>query len=111
MVRRPPRLPRTDTLFPDATLFRSLLGLTDWTGERVLGIVCLALAVIITLPIPFANMLPGLAVTALALGLIERDGLAVLIGLALSVVSLAFVFFVVVAFVQAIFFFLAQAFS
>src|SRR3546814_8775494 len=29
MIRRPPRSPRTDTLFPYTTLFRS-----DWTGWR-----------------------------------------------------------------------------
>src|SRR3546814_4617167 len=30
MLRRPPRSTRTDTLFPDTTLFRSRLGGDDW---------------------------------------------------------------------------------
>src|SRR3546814_20608035 len=32
-VRQPPRSPRTDTLFPDTTLFRSLFG----RGLRIVG--------------------------------------------------------------------------
>src|SRR3546814_11777426 len=30
MIRRPPRSTRTDTLFPDTTLFRSRGGIRDW---------------------------------------------------------------------------------
>src|SRR3546814_11325847 len=32
MIRRPPRSTRTDTLFPDTTLFRSL---RDWVGDEL----------------------------------------------------------------------------
>ena len=39
-------------------------------------------------PIPFSNFLPSLAVMLIALGLLERDGGAVLIGLALAVVAM-----------------------
>src|SRR3546814_15577146 len=33
MIRRPPRSTRTDTLFPDTTLFRSLTFWSDWAGH------------------------------------------------------------------------------
>lgn len=46
-------------------------------------------AVMILLPIPLGNQLPALAVIVFAFGLIERDGLAVLVGWALTVVAIA----------------------
>ena len=57
--------------------------------QPVLGIAVLSMGVIIALPIPFGNHLPGLAVMAIGAGLASRDGLAVLAGLTLSAVSAA----------------------
>jgi hypothetical protein len=54
--------------------------LTTPAGERLIGIIGFLLAMIIFLPIPFGNILPGLALALLALGILERDGLAVLAG-------------------------------
>ena len=53
-------------------------------AERVIGIVAFVLAVILFLPIPLVNMLPGAAIACLALGLAERDGIAVLVGYAMA---------------------------
>jgi hypothetical protein len=50
-------------------------------GDRVIGLICLALAGLLFLPIPFANMLPALAIAFFSLALIEKDGIAALIGL------------------------------
>lgn len=65
--------------------------LTAPAAERLLGAVCLILAIALTLPIPFGNFLPALAISAVALALIEKDGVAAALGLALSVVSIAIV--------------------
>lgn len=58
--------------------------------ERVLGLFALILALIVFLPIPLGNMGPSLALALMGLGLTERDGLlmgvGVIIGLAFSVV-------------------------
>ena len=56
-------------------------------GERLIGLVCLALALVLILPIPWGNMLPALAVSALAFSLIQRDGVIALIGYALAITS------------------------
>ncbi len=56
-------------------------------GERIIGLICTLLAVVLILPIPFGNMLPGLTVTVLAFSLIQRDGLIGLVGLALAAAS------------------------
>lgn len=55
--------------------------------ERILGAVCALLAFFLILPIPLGNLLPGLGILFIALGVIERDGLCVLIGLVFGVAS------------------------
>jgi hypothetical protein len=56
-------------------------------AERVLGLVCFMLAVILFLPIPFGNILPALAISILALALAERDGFMALLGYAAAIAS------------------------
>lgn len=68
--------------------------------EYVVGLVCLALAVILVLPIPLGNMLPALAITVLALGILERDGVWVLAGLAIAVLAVSVVWGVLYAMVE-----------
>lgn len=46
------------------------------------------MAVIVVMPIPFGNVLPAVALAFIGLGLVFRDGLAVLLGLLLSGVAL-----------------------
>ena len=68
-------------------------------GTRFIGLLCLGLSLVILMPIPGGNMLPGAAVAILSLGLISRDGLAILAGAATGVGS---VLFLVVAYGYAI---------
>src|SRR5690606_7829099 len=56
-------------------------------GERVLGLVCTLLAVVLILPIPLGNMLPALAVSVLSFSLIQRDGLIALVGYGITAAS------------------------
>ncbi|WP_404294635.1 exopolysaccharide biosynthesis protein (plasmid) [Microvirga sp. RSM25] len=49
-------------------------------NERIVGAAWLLLAIILLLPIPFGNIPPAWAIAAFALGLLERDGLATLVG-------------------------------
>jgi hypothetical protein len=57
--------------------------------ERLLGLVLLLLSIIVALPIPLANQPPAVAQGFIALGLIERDGVVVLIGLGVATVATA----------------------
>ena len=54
--------------------------LTGGAGTRAVGVVCTVLALVLVLPIPFANLFPALALGMFALGLTRRDGLMVLAG-------------------------------
>jgi hypothetical protein len=57
-----------------------LTGLLHPLSERLIGAVCLLLAIILFLPIPFGNIPPAMAISAFALGILERDGLAACLG-------------------------------
>ncbi len=65
-----------------------LTGLLSWTGERFIGIALLVLAIALTLPIPFGNFLPAFAIAIVGLALVEKDGVAVLVGFGVGVASL-----------------------
>lgn len=56
--------------------------------ERIVGAACLLLAIILFLPIPFGNIPPAFAIAAFALGILERDGLATLVGWLAAIGSL-----------------------
>jgi hypothetical protein len=60
-------------------------------NDRVVGIFCFLLAVVLVLPIPLGNLPPGLAISAFGLGLIYKDGLAVLAGVVGTAASLVIV--------------------
>ena len=50
--------------------------------QRAVGLVCLVLSVLLLLPIPFMNTPPSLCLALLAWGMVQRDGMFVLAGLA-----------------------------
>ncbi|RAK59660.1 exopolysaccharide biosynthesis protein [Phenylobacterium hankyongense] len=52
-------------------------------GQRLIGVVCTVLALVLILPIPLGNILPAAAVSVLSLALVQRDGLLALVGYAL----------------------------
>ena len=80
-------------------------------AERVLGALCLVLAVVLVLPIPLGNILPALAICLIALGVLERDGLWVVIGILVALLSLVLVAGVVYALVKSTLFIMMNAFA
>jgi hypothetical protein len=61
--------------------------LTGRTGARMVGAACSLIALVLVLPIPFANLVPSIAMGMFALGLTRRDGLLVLAGYGLIVIA------------------------
>ncbi len=82
--------------------------LLSWTGERLVGITILILALILTLPIPFANWLPACGIAIFGLAIVERDGVAVLVGLGFVFASVIVAATVVIGLVKAFLFLLAS---
>jgi len=54
--------------------------LTGRVGACMVGLACTLIALVLVLPIPFANLVPALAMGVFAIGLTRRDGLVVLGG-------------------------------
>jgi hypothetical protein len=54
---------------------------------HVVGFIAFIMALILLLPIPGGNMPPSIAICIMALGLLERDGLWVVIGIVFGIVS------------------------
>lgn len=80
-------------------------------AECLLGIVLLLLSIIVTLPIPFANQPPAIAQCLIALGLIERDGLFVGVGLVVSAIATAVAFAVGAGIIAGLYLALAHLFG
>lgn len=63
--------------------------LTTTRAQRLLGVMLVLQGAALAVPIPFGNHPPALAVVAIALGLMERDGLPIALGLGISVLAVA----------------------
>jgi hypothetical protein len=84
--------------------------LTTASAQRLVGLVCLIVALLLMLPVPFGNMMPSLAICVLALGVLERDGAWVLAGLVLAVLAAAWVGVLGYALVKSVIFLILNAF-
>ncbi|MCF8160931.1 MAG: exopolysaccharide biosynthesis protein [Polaromonas sp.] len=76
--------------------------------EHLVGLLSLLLAVLLVLPIPLGNVLPALAISLMALGVLERDGVWVLAGLAATAAAGSVVYGVLFAMVKASLYFFAH---
>lgn len=77
-----------------------LLWLTGWFGQGLIGLTCFLLSIVLVLPIPLGNIAPAVTMALFSLGVMQRDGVVVLMGwiaTGVSVGLLAFAWKVVVA--------------
>ncbi|SEM59477.1 Uncharacterized conserved protein [Gemmobacter aquatilis] len=58
---------------------------------RVMGFVCLLLALLLSLPVPLGNLMPATAICVIALALLERDGVWITLGLGMTVAAFGWV--------------------
>lgn len=74
--------------------------LTNRFNKSLIGFVCFLLSVVLVLPIPLGNIAPAITIALFSLGLMQRDGIVVIVGwlaTAVSVGLLALVWNLVVA--------------
>ncbi|MCB6176887.1 exopolysaccharide biosynthesis protein [Rhodobacter sp. Har01] len=60
-------------------------------SQRLIGALCLVLSIALALPIPFANMAPSVAICLIGLGVLERDGLWIILGMLAAAGALIYV--------------------
>jgi hypothetical protein len=104
--RAQPRLARVERM-----LKPRLSWMVSPVAERLLGAVFLVQAFIVSMPIPFGNQPPAVAMALLAIGIIERDGRCVLIGLLVSVVAMVVALAVVTAGAAAVWYAVTHVFG
>nr|AAG09262.1 ExoD [EDTA-degrading bacterium BNC1] len=80
--RAAPWLRRAERLLRPRLVF-----LVSPAAERLVGAVCLVLAIVLFLPVPLGNMLPALSISVFSFGILGRDGLWVICGVLLAVIS------------------------
>jgi hypothetical protein len=97
LVRRiVPRLRRVE-----AKIRPRLMPLTGRLGQRLIGAFGLLLSLVVFLPVPFGNMVPGIALVLMAAGLLGRDGRAVLAGAFVGLAGVAIVWGFIYAAIEA----------
>lgn len=77
----------------------------------LVGAVCLLLSIILFLPIPLGNMLPAFTICVLALGVLERDGVWITIGIVCAIVAVVIVWGVALALLWSALFLLGNVFG
>jgi len=87
----------------------SLLALPPF--EYLIGVICLVLTMILFLPIPMGNMPPAIAICLFALGILQRDGVWVISGFAVTIAAIALVWGVLFALFRSALFILERTFS
>ena len=75
--------------------------LTSPWAERLIGLGCLALSILVFLPIPFANLVPAIGIMLFGFSMLERDGLMALAAMGIVGVSAALFSGVAIAFFAA----------
>jgi len=85
--------------------------LLSWSGERLIGAGLLVLTIVLALPIPLGNWLPAFAIAIIGLAIIEKDGLAVLVGFAVGAASLVVAGAVVIGIFKALLLLVSAAFA
>jgi hypothetical protein len=58
-------------------------------GDRLIGLTCFLLSLVLLLPIPLGNMAPAAAIAMFGLAMVQRDGVLAVIGYAITAVSAA----------------------
>lgn len=71
-------------------------------AEYLTGFLCLILSIILILPIPLGNILPAIAICLFSFGILERDGLCVLLGMVMFAVSVTVVAGVLFALIKGV---------
>ncbi|AQR61498.1 hypothetical protein BZG35_07415 [Brevundimonas sp. LM2] len=79
--------------FSEALTRPRLYFLTGRLGQGLIGLACLILSAILVLPVFGGNLIPAIAIGFFSLGIMQRDGLAVLLGWITTGITIAVLVF------------------
>lgn len=61
--------------------------MVEGLGERIMGLMCTVIAIVLVLPVPFANFMPSLSITAFGLAMARKDGLVAAAGYVVAILA------------------------
>jgi hypothetical protein len=64
-----------------------LMFMTSPNAERVIGVFTLIFSLLVLMPLPLSNFIPGLGVLVISFGLLGKDGLVVLLGIIIGIIG------------------------
>jgi hypothetical protein len=79
--------------------------MTNRAADILNGIVILSLAFLLMLPIPFSNFIFGIILVIFSIGIIEEDGILIIIGYILYIIYLFFISVLVIKAIETFFYF------
>jgi hypothetical protein len=71
-------------------------------SQRLLGCLIFLLALVSLMPLPFSNMPPSMALILISLGILERDGVLISLGICISSVAISIGYFILLFVINAI---------
>lgn len=71
-------------------------------GQRLLGCLIFMLALVSLMPLPFSNMPPSIALILISLGILERDGILISIGICISSLAISIGYFILLFVINSI---------
>jgi len=60
-------------------------------GHKIIGLTCVFLALLVALPFPFTNTIPSMGIVIMSIGLLERDGFAIIGGMLVGAIGVCFI--------------------
>jgi hypothetical protein len=69
--------------------------LTTNRMERIIGAYLVFLTVVLLVPVPFGNALPSFGIAIIAAGLLEKDGVAILVGAIIGLIGTVYILAVI----------------
>lgn len=71
-------------------------------AHRLLGVLIMVLALVSLMPLPFSNMPPSISLLIISLGILERDGVVITIGIFLSGLAILLGYFILLLLLNSI---------
>ncbi len=79
--------------------------------EPIIGIMCLIAGIYISLPIPLTNAMPALGIALMSLGLINKDGITIIIGVLITILGIVIATSVILFSIKTIYYFMNHIFK
>lgn len=76
--------------------------LSSQAGYHLMGIMCVCCSISVAMPVPFSNTVPSMGIVLMGLGLLERDGIVQIAGIAVGALGILIAITIYVVGIEAV---------